>query len=142
MVTFDQRSRHRKLKLQGQQLTDLLCVAMFATTFLFLRSLDAGAIYFWMKDLTQEFLKLQVIYTAVEMFDKVRRPTPPMNAAQPTMLRGEACQQCCRSVSRLCDVRIGSLSRVSMPVADHVLLCSGQPGGAVRDLHTVHQQPK
>ena len=76
MISFDQRSRHRKLKLQGQQLTDLLCVAMFATTFLFLRSLDAGAIYFWMKDLTQEFLKLQVIYTAVEMFDKVRRPSP------------------------------------------------------------------
>ncbi|KAL0038272.1 hypothetical protein WJX77_000041 [Trebouxia sp. C0004] len=30
-----------------------------------------GAIYFWIKDLTQEFLKLQVIYTAVEMFDKI-----------------------------------------------------------------------
>ena len=39
---------------------------------LFLRQLNAGAIYFWIKDLTQEFLKLQVIYTAVEMFDKVR----------------------------------------------------------------------
>lgn len=69
---FDQRGKHRKMKLQGQQLTDVLCVAMFALTFLFLNSLDAGAIYFWMKDLTQEFLKLQVIYTAVEIFDKVR----------------------------------------------------------------------
>lgn len=59
-------------KLQGQQLADVLCVAMFAATFGFLWCLDAGAIYFWMKDLTQEFLKLQVIYTAVEMFDKVR----------------------------------------------------------------------
>ncbi len=59
------------MKLQGQQLTDVLCVMMFALTFLFLNSLDAGAIYFWMKDLTQEFLKLQVIYTAVEIFDKV-----------------------------------------------------------------------
>ena len=57
--------------LQGQQLVDILCVGMFATTFLFLRSLDAGSLYFWMKDLTQEFLKLQVIYTAIEMFDKV-----------------------------------------------------------------------
>lgn len=61
------------MKLQGQQLTDILCVAMFALTFVFLNSLDAGAIYFWMKDLTQEFLKLQVIYTAVEIFDKVRK---------------------------------------------------------------------
>lgn len=61
--------------LQGQQLVDILCVAMFAITFLFLRSLDAGSLYFWMKDLTQEFLKLQVIYTAVEMFDKVSEPT-------------------------------------------------------------------
>ena len=69
---FDQRGKHRKMKLQGQQLTDVLCVVMFALTFLFLNSLDAGAIYFWMKDLTQEFLKLQVIYTAVEIFDKVR----------------------------------------------------------------------
>lgn len=68
---FDQRGKHRKMKLQGQQLTDVLCVLMFALTFLFLNSLDAGAIYFWMKDLTQEFLKLQVIYTAVEIFDKV-----------------------------------------------------------------------
>ena len=58
-------------QLQGQQLTDLLCVGIFAGTVLLLRTLDAGAIYFWMKDLTQEFLKLQVIYTAVEMFDKV-----------------------------------------------------------------------
>ena len=59
--------------MQGQQLTDVLCVAMFLATFLVLNSLDAGAIYFWMKDLTQEFLKLQVIYTAVEIFDKVDR---------------------------------------------------------------------
>ena len=64
------------MKLQGQQLTDVLCVVMFALTFLFLNSLDAGAIYFWMKDLTQEFLKLQVIYTAVEIFDKVGYETP------------------------------------------------------------------
>ena len=31
----------------------------------------AGTLYFWMKDLTQEFLKLHVIATAVEILDKV-----------------------------------------------------------------------
>ena len=62
---------HKKLKLQGQQLLDILCVVIFSATLIVLNSLDAGAIYFWMKDMTQEFLKLQVIYTAVEIFDKV-----------------------------------------------------------------------
>lgn len=38
-----------------------------------LRRLNAGAMYFWIKDLTQEFLKLSIIYSSVEIFDKVRR---------------------------------------------------------------------
>lgn len=58
-------------KLKGDQLFDMICVGIFIVTVLFLRHLNAGAIYFWIKDLTQEFLKLQVIYTAVELFDKV-----------------------------------------------------------------------
>ena len=37
-----------------------------------LRRLDAGALYFWIKDLTQEFLKLSIIYSSVEIFDKAR----------------------------------------------------------------------
>ncbi len=37
-----------------------------------LRRLDAGALYFWIKDLTQEFLKLSIIYSSVEIFDKVK----------------------------------------------------------------------
>ena len=57
--------------MKGDQLFDIICVGIFACTVLFLKHLNAGAIYFWIKDLTQEFLKLQVIYTAVEMFDKV-----------------------------------------------------------------------
>jgi hypothetical protein len=57
--------------LKGDQLFDIICVGIFACTVLFLKHLNAGAIYFWIKDLTQEFLKLQVIYTAVEMFEKV-----------------------------------------------------------------------
>lgn len=62
----------KKSILKGDQLFDIICVGMFMVTVLFLRHLNAGAIYFWIKDLTQEFLKLQVIYTAVELFDKVR----------------------------------------------------------------------
>lgn len=58
-------------RLKGDQLFDMICVGIFLVTVLFLRHLNAGAIYFWIKDLTQEFLKLQVIYTAVELFDKV-----------------------------------------------------------------------
>ena len=49
----------------------MICVGIFACTVVFLKQLNAGAMYFWIKDLTQEFLKLQVIYTAVEMVDKV-----------------------------------------------------------------------
>lgn len=66
------QQRHKGVsKLKGDQLFDIICVGMFVVTVLFLRHLNAGAIYFWIKDLTQEFLKLQVIYTAVELFDKV-----------------------------------------------------------------------
>lgn len=59
-------------RLKGDQLFDLICVGIFVSTVLFLRQLNAGAVYFWIKDLTQEFLKLQVIYTALELFDKVK----------------------------------------------------------------------
>ncbi|KAK9832284.1 hypothetical protein WJX74_005365 [Apatococcus lobatus] len=57
--------------LRGDQLYDLICMATFICSVGFLWTLNAGAIYFWMKDLNQEWLKLQVIYTAVEIFDKV-----------------------------------------------------------------------
>ena len=57
--------------LRGDQLYDLICMATFILSVAFLWTLNAGAIYFWMKDLNQEWLKLQVIYTAVEIFDKV-----------------------------------------------------------------------
>lgn len=58
-------------RLKGDQLFDMICIGIFLVTVLFLRHLNAGSIYFWIKDLTHEFLKLQVIYTAVELFDKV-----------------------------------------------------------------------
>lgn len=67
-----QSRAERNPGLQGQQLFDAICVFIFASAVLFLRVLNAGALYFWMKDLTQEFLKLHVIATAVEILDKVR----------------------------------------------------------------------
>lgn len=62
---------HKNGGLQGDQLFDMLCVLIFAVTLSFLRLLPAGTIYFWLKDLTQEFLKLHVVHSAVEIFDKV-----------------------------------------------------------------------
>ena len=61
--------------LQGQQLVDAICVFIFISAVFFLRLVNAGALYFWMKDLTQEFLKLHVIATAVEILDKVAPAT-------------------------------------------------------------------
>ena len=72
-----QQGQKGKSRLKGDQLFDIICVGIFVVTVLFLRHLNAGAIYFWIKDLTQEFLKLQVIYTAVELFDKVHPPDHP-----------------------------------------------------------------
>ncbi len=58
-------------QLRGDQLYDLLGVLIFLGTVLFLWHLNAGVLYFWMKDLTQEFLKLSVLFTALELADKV-----------------------------------------------------------------------
>ncbi len=62
----------RKGVMRGDQLFDIITVGIFSATVLFLWSLNAGTIYFWMKDLTQEFLKLHVMYSALELGDKVR----------------------------------------------------------------------
>ena len=58
-------------RLRGDQLYDLLGVLIFIGTVFFLWHLNAGTLYFWMKDLTQEFLKLSVLFTALELSDKV-----------------------------------------------------------------------
>lgn len=63
--------QHHTAGLQGQQLFDTISVFIFASAVCFLCLVNAGALYFWMKDLTQEFLKLHVIATAVEILDKV-----------------------------------------------------------------------
>jgi hypothetical protein len=56
----------------GVYLFDILCVVIFAITVVFLQSVNAGSIYYWMKDLTREFLKLQVIHAVLEILDRVR----------------------------------------------------------------------
>jgi Eukaryotic membrane protein family len=61
----------RKRALRGDQIYDLLCALMFAFVVTFLWRLKAGSIYYWVKDLTQEFLKLSVLQTALELSDKI-----------------------------------------------------------------------
>ena len=68
-----QGRRPRACGLAADQLFDVLCVLIFGALFGVMRLLPAGAIYFWLKDLTQEFLKLHVVHSAVEIFDKVPR---------------------------------------------------------------------
>ena len=57
--------------LRGDQLFDLLNVGLFGATLLLLTRINPGTIYFWMKGMTQEFLKLSVLFTALELSDKV-----------------------------------------------------------------------
>lgn len=57
--------------LSGPQLYDLLCLAIMGGVSWALITFHTGTLYFWLKDLTNEFLKLQVIFTALEIADKV-----------------------------------------------------------------------
>lgn len=63
----------RPARAQGDQLFDCICVGLHLAAVGLLWRLNAGAMYFWIKDLTQEFLKLSIIYSSVEIFDKVPR---------------------------------------------------------------------
>ena len=62
---------NNKSRLKGDQLFDILSMLMFTVVVVFLYKVDVGAIYFWMKDMTQEFLKLSVLYTALDLGDKI-----------------------------------------------------------------------
>ncbi|KAI8109005.1 hypothetical protein M9435_005422 [Picochlorum sp. BPE23] len=61
----------RAMLLRGDQIYDLICICIFSVMILFLWHIRAGAIYFWVKELTQEFLKLSVLHTALELGDKI-----------------------------------------------------------------------
>lgn len=56
----------------GAQLYDFLCVLLLLAAAGVLSLIKPGVIYYWMKDITSEFLKIQVIFTALEILDKVR----------------------------------------------------------------------
>jgi hypothetical protein len=64
-------SSSKRQALRGDQIYDLLCALMFSFVVTFLWRLKAGSIYYWVKDLTQEFLKLSVLQTALELSDKI-----------------------------------------------------------------------
>jgi hypothetical protein len=57
--------------LRGDQIFDLLCAAMFAAVVAFVWSVRAGLLYFWVKEMTHEFLKLSVLQSALELGDKI-----------------------------------------------------------------------
>jgi hypothetical protein len=55
----------------GAQLYDFLCVLLLLGAVGMLSLIKPGVIYYWMKDITSEFLKIQVLFTALEILDKV-----------------------------------------------------------------------
>ncbi len=57
--------------MRGPQLYDGFCLLITACAAWALVEFHTGTLYFWLKDLTNEFLKLQVIFTALEIADKV-----------------------------------------------------------------------
>lgn len=59
-------------RLSGSQLYDMLCLAILCGAAVVLRAVRPGAIYYWLKDITSEFLKMSVLSTAFDMSDKVR----------------------------------------------------------------------
>lgn len=76
------RSRHpgssgsnggRPPLLPGAQLYDLLCALLMLGAVAVLSQIKPGVLYYWMKDITSEFLKIQVLFTALEILDKVGR---------------------------------------------------------------------
>lgn len=66
-------SSSSKAVLSGAQLYDLLCVMLLLAAVLMLSLIKPGVIYYWMKDITTEFLKIQVLFSALEILDKVGR---------------------------------------------------------------------
>jgi hypothetical protein len=64
-------SSSRPSLLPGAQLYDLLCVLLMLAAVAVLSRIRPGVLYYWMKDITSEFLKIQVLFTALEILDKV-----------------------------------------------------------------------
>lgn len=64
-------SSTRPSLLPGAQLYDLLCALLMLAAVAVLSQIKPGVLYYWMKDITSEFLKIQVLFTALEILDKV-----------------------------------------------------------------------
>lgn len=50
---------------------DLLCLLILLGVSVCLRTVRPGWLYYWLKDITNEFLKMSVLSTAFEIADKV-----------------------------------------------------------------------
>lgn len=57
--------------LPGHQLYDVVSAILLVSAAACLTLLRPGIIYFWMKDITSEFLKIQVLFNALEILDKI-----------------------------------------------------------------------
>jgi len=57
--------------LPGYQLYDVVSTALLVSAAACLTLLRPGFIYYWMKDITSEFLKIHVLFNALEILDKV-----------------------------------------------------------------------
>jgi hypothetical protein len=55
-------------------LFDVLACIVWLCTCCALSNVQAGRIYFWMKDITPEFLKIHALYYALEVLQKVCHP--------------------------------------------------------------------
>ena len=58
-------------RLHGSQLFDMLALLVLLAAASTVRLVRPGLIYYWMKDITWEFLKIPVLFSALEIFDKV-----------------------------------------------------------------------
>lgn len=82
--------------LPGAQLYDLLCVLLLLAAVGMLSQIKPGVIYYWMKDITSEFLKIQVVFSALEILDKVSSGYPLCKGAVPqtlTLLYNRSCSE-------------------------------------------------
>lgn len=69
---FKRKERQGKaFNLGGGQIFDLLCLIILVSVTVFLRTVRPGFIYYWLKDITSEFLKMSVLSTAFEIADKI-----------------------------------------------------------------------
>lgn len=58
----------------GRQLFDFVCcVVVVLGTYLHMQYLEPGMLYFGMKDVTAEFLKITLLYVALDIAEKVPR---------------------------------------------------------------------